>query len=295
MKTRSLASAAAIAAMFFLSCDGIGVGTRLRDDPTRKIIDHADADVDGITGARIAKAKGELVVAYWHTSHGNQILAGNVGMDHFFGDQGWYTLNGEGGLRLSEPGGDVGSYDDSSPHNMDNATSRFQQAVRDYLAENPATNVVMASWCGQLSYETTTSANVDNYLRRMSELEDEYPSVAFVYMTGHADGAEIDGQLPTYDRKIRAYCAANGKWLYDFYDIECYDPEGEYYGDKLLTDNCDYDSDGIDGQDSNWATNWQDAHHDEWWDCSPDHTQPLNGNRKAMAAWQLWCAIADGM
>jgi hypothetical protein len=30
------------------------------------------------------------------------------------------------------------------------------------------------------------------------------------------------------------------KILYDFEDIESYDPDGEYYGDLDVTDSCDY-------------------------------------------------------
>ncbi len=72
-------------------------------------------------------------------------------------------------------------------------------------------------------------------------------------MTGHTDGAALTGNVPTRNKQIRDYCLANNKILYDFADIESYDPDGDYFGDKLVNDACDYDSDGDGTRDSNWA------------------------------------------
>lgn len=64
------------------------------------------------------------------------------------------------------------------------------------------------------------------------------------------------------------------------------------YMELLANDNCDYDSNNDGTQDQNWAINWQNAHPGEWFDCSPAHTQALNGNLKAYAAWWLWARLA---
>jgi len=128
----------------------------------------------------------------------------------------------------------------------------------------------------------------DRYLNRMNELEQRYYGIKFVYMTGHSDGSGLEGMLHINNQQIRRYCTDNGKILYDYYDIECYDPDGNYFGDKHVDDACNYDGGG------NWATEWQNAHTEgvDWFDCSPDHTQPLNGNLKAYAAWWLWSRLA---
>ena len=79
--------------------------------------------------------------------------------------------------------------------------------------------------------------------------------------------------------------------LEDLADIESYDPDGNYYCDVYANDNCDYDSDGNGSRDANWATSWQAAHPGEWYDCSSAHSQPLNANSKAYAAWWLWARL----
>lgn len=73
---------------------------------------------------------------------------------------------------------------------------------------------------------------IDSYLAPMTQLEQEYPHVTFVYMTGHADGSGETGNLHLRNQQIRAYCLESAKVLYDFYDIELYDPDGNYFGDK---------------------------------------------------------------
>jgi hypothetical protein len=63
-------------------------------------------------------------------------------------------------------------------------------------------------------------------------------------------------------------------------------------GDKRPNDECYYDSDGNGSLDKNWAMDWQNAHPGEWYTCGAAHTQPVNANRKAYAAWWLWARIA---
>jgi uncharacterized protein YjdB len=128
----------------------------------------------------------------------------------------------------------------------------------------------------------------------MSSLESEFPKVKFVYMTGHLDGTGINGTLNIRNQQIRNFCRSNNKILYDFADIESYDPDGTYYLDKGANDNCDYDSNGDGIRDRNWATVWQNAHtiNADWYNCSSAHSQPLNANRKAYAAWWLFARLS---
>jgi hypothetical protein len=276
--------AALSAAAFLLaaSCEGMAVGTGI-NAISSKIANHSGSSIAPPAASRVEKAKSKLTIAYWHTSHGSQLVTGNEGMDAFYGGKGLYILGGDAGLRLDEQGSDLGNP----------GLEQFEASVRDYLATHGSTNVIMGSWCGQVS--GSDEAMIADYLERMTRLETDFPDVTFVYMTGHADGSGPGDNLRARNDQIRAYCRAHSKWLFDFNDIESYDPDGTYYGDKFLTDNCDYDSDGDETPDKNWAEAWQDAHPSGWWDCESAHSQPLNANMKARAAWQLWCSIADSM
>jgi len=121
----------------------------------------------------------------------------------------------------------------------------------------------------------------------MSGLEVDYLDVRFVYMTGHTDGSGLTGNLHVRNQQIRDYCEANDKILYDFEDIESYDPDGTYFGDRNVTDSCAYDG-------GNWAIEWQNSHTQgvDWYDCDSAHSEPLNANLKAYAAWWLWARLA---
>jgi hypothetical protein len=46
--------------------------------------------------------------------------------------------------------------------------------------------------------------------------------------------------------------------------------------------------------DKNWAIDWQNSHtlNEDWYDCGAAHSQSLNGNQKAYAAWWLWAKLA---
>ena len=132
----------------------------------------------------------------------------------------------------------------------------------------------------------------------MAQLELDFPNVKFIYMTGKTDGSAWgDGEggwYYTYLRckQIKEHCLKNNRIIYDFYDIESWDPDGNWYGDKFVNEACYYDSDGDGIQDRNWAIEWQNAHPGQWFVCEAPHTQPLNANLKAYAAWHLWARLA---
>lgn len=253
-----------------------------------RIINHNCINLDLVPTTQINNAKNTLHIAYAHTSHGNQIIVGMNGLDVFKGGTGLYVWNdgplaGHLDLDNNFAPGDLG--------NPDRVT--WAQETRDYLdlPANSDVNVVIWSWCGQAD---GTETEINTYLNLMAQLEIDYPSVTFVYMTGHLNGDGLSGNLHLRNEQIREYCRNNNKWLFDFADIESYNPDGDFFGNKLPDDNCDYDSDGVAPrtETGNWATEWQNANPGEWYDCSPDHTQPLNGNLKAYAAWWLWARIA---
>ena len=252
------------------------------------IIDHRCTDISQIPEEWINSAKADLHIAYGHTSHGSQLITGMNGLDAFMGGTGLYVWNDgplAGALDIDDyfVDGDLGNPD----------TTAWEQRTRTYLDDpaNSDVNVVIWSWCGQAN---TTVENIDLYLSLMTGLETNYPNVKFVYMTGHLNGGGLTGNLHLRNEQIRTYCRDNNKILYDFADIETYDPDGTYFGDKIPDDTCAYDTDNNGTRDGNWAIEWQDLHIEgvDWYNCSPAHTQPLNGNLKAYAAWWLWARVA---
>lgn len=259
------------------SCDGFRLKSGILDGD--KIIDHNDISVDFIPAGYINTAKDSLRIGYWHTSHGSQLTTGMAGLDAFKGGTGLYAVSNDGTpgtLHLQEPASmDLGD-------DWVTITRTFLDA-----AGNEDVNVIIWSWCGQVS--DASEVYIQAYLDDMNALELEYPNVMFVYMTGHSDGSGLTGNLHLRNQQIREYCTANNKWLYDFYDIECYDPDGIYFGDRDVSDGCTYTFGAGTG---NWAQEWQDAHAGEWYNCSSAHSLPLNANLKAYAAWNLWVSLA---
>lgn len=253
--------------------------------PSGFIIDHSSTRLSSIPVSWVSEAKAKLHIAFSHSSHGSQITDGMTGLIVFSGSAFNWNNGGSGGaLDLHDYAipGDLGAPDRTS----------WASGTRTYLTSNPDVNVIMWSWCGQVS--TATEADINNYLSLMSLLENDFKNVKFVYMTGHLDGTGLTGNLHIRNEQIRNYCKSNNKILFDFADIETYNPDDVYFGSKKPNDACDYDSDGNGSTDSNWATEWQNSHTIgvDWYNCTAAHSQPLNANRKAYAAWWLWARLA---
>jgi hypothetical protein len=165
--------------------------------------------------------------------------------------------------------------------------SRLNQPTNDR-------NVVMWSWCGGVS--DNTESGINTYLQTISRLEQDYPDITFIYMTGHLDGTGESGDLNIRNNQIREYCLAHGKILFDFADIESYDPGGSYYLDRGANDNCDYWDGSI---QRNWAQEWCAVHPAECADwsttcvgCDCAHSETLNCDLKARAFWWMMAGIA---
>jgi hypothetical protein len=263
----------------------------LRSEPL--IIDHTCIDITAFPLGAILQAKATLHIAYGHTSHGSQITSGMSGLVRFANGGGkglsmpkdifdWNHGGSDGALDLHDYGlgGDVGYY------------PQWVDETRRYLSNplNANVNVIMWSWCSQVSQKYANGQLLSEYLEPMGQLENEYPKITFVYMTGHVDlGA--DPYNKAANQIIRNYCLAHNKVLYDFADIESYDPDGHYY--PFAKDNCEYYETLAGGFLGNWAREWQDSHtvNVDWYVCDSAHSEPLNANQKAYAAWWLFARL----
>jgi hypothetical protein len=221
------------------------------------LADHTSADnFDQLPDSVFAQARASYDIFYGHTSHGSQIITG-LGMleaeDTTFAAPTFY-----------EYGDDLGTLGDTS----------WVPPTRAYLDGHPECNVAMWSWCGGCT--GNSEAGIAAYLEAMSGLEQDYPGVTFIYMTGHLDGTGPDGSLYRSNNQIRDYCNENGKVLFDFADIESYDPDGTYYPDE--TDACA------------WCADWCSDH--TCTDCGGcAHSHCFNCYRKGQAFWSLMAEL----
>lgn len=254
--------------------------------PAQIIVDHNGTKLRQVPATWISQAKRDLHIAYGHTSHGSQLTTGMTGLVSF-------TSGGGGPQFAWNHGGTSGALDlhDQAMAGDCGYWPQWVDETRKYL-NNPANshvNVILWSWCGQHSSYTQQNM-IDRYLAPMAQLETEYPKVRFVYMTGHLNHT-LRTNTNARNQQIRDWCLQRGKVLYDFADIESFDPDGIYYFDA--DDACNY-WDRNHSLVGNWATTWQNSHAlgVDWYSCASAHSQPLNANQKAYAAWWLWARLA---
>ncbi len=252
------------------------------------IVDHNCTDLSSIPNQWTEIVKADIRLTFWHASHGDQI---NVGLDLLKQLHPEYAFAYEAIWENYGIGGNTNSTELDPP-------MKFDRITRQYLTANDGRpNMIAWSWCGGLTDYNQLGAGasaeqVDNYLRAMSKLELDYPTVKFIYMTAHVDGSGLNGTTNLRNQQIRAYCRSNGKILFDFADIESYDPSGRSFLENGANQDCSYDG-------GNWA--------DEWGRSNPgselnfagkydpvdtDHTRIQNCNLKGRAFWYLLVRVA---
>jgi len=221
------------------------------------VADHSGvAEFASIPDSVIEDVRADYQFFYGHTSHGSQIM---TGLGLLADEDPLYTKP-----TFHEYGDDLG-------HNGDTS---WVPPTRNYLNSHPDCNVVMWSWCGGCSDNTEEGINI--YLNAMNGLEQDYPDVTFIYMTGHLDGTGPDGNLYAWNNQIRAYCADSGKVLFDFADIESWDPDGNYYPDE--SDGC------------SWCYTWCSSHSCP--SCGCAHSHCLNCYLKGKGFWWMMARVS---
>jgi len=191
------------------------------------IIDHTCTDLSQIPDVWLEQAK-SLTLHYAHTSHGSQILSGILNLES---QDPIYSVairnSTSAGLPSAENPSALRIYDGNPPETYitpddywygDSGKGRTR-----VVANTGDYNFSMWSWCGEVS--DANQSYLQDYLDTMAQFEVEYPNMRFIYMTGHLDGSGSSGNLHIRNEQIRAYCNANDKVLFDFADIERYNPD----------------------------------------------------------------------
>ncbi len=293
----------ALAVMFFLTTE------LLQAQQHAIIIDHTCTNLKAVPMAWVNQAKSNLHIGYGHTSHGHHLIVGLNAIAAFY-DDGNYEYSHtdtDGKLHLFEGCG----YCEDGDLIYDLSHEKvWYPSVKKYLSDHQECNVIMYSWCDIYGH------NIDDYLKYMDSLVVKYgpggtdprPDVYFVYMTGHANTGSACEWTHNANQMIRNHCKANNRILFDFNDIESWNPDGEYFGDgdtqgiytgtHQLGDDISYNKTG--GGRGNWGIEWLAANSDDTLalingscgacDHSPD--SKLQCVLKGMATWWLFARLA---
>lgn len=259
---------------------------RVPDSQAEAIIaDHRVTDIDRVPSYWIEQARA-LVVHYAHTSHGSQIL---LGLEWLEGQNPLYNVDIEANDEVVLPGDTTALriYDGNNYPGDTYITPEMYWESEDGLnhtrsvADTGWFDFSLWTWCGQASYYTVEQ--IQQYLGALEQLESEYPNMRFIYYTGHTDGTAPGSELWRNNDLIRQYVVQHGKVLFDFADIESYDPAGNFYPDA--TDAC------------TWCEDWCTEHPQDCLSLPENcedwaHAHGLQCKLKAQAFWWLMARLA---
>jgi len=244
------------------------------------IVNHRHTDLSQIPLYWINKAK-QLAVHYAHTSHGGQILSG---LETLESANAAYNIDIIFDLNDSWDNTALRFYDGNNYGGDNYITPEMYWETEDGVDHTRSTldsgkfDFSLWTWCGQMSYYS--SAQINKYKNTLNQLESEYPAIGLIYYTGHLDGSAPGSVLWRNNNAVRSYVYANNKILFDFADIESYDPSGTFHPNG--SDACE------------WCEDWCSNHPA---DCqnlpaSCDHSHPLQCKLKANAFWWLMARMA---
>ena len=290
---------------------------------TSFVINHNHTDLSQIPDNWIDSAKKNLKIIYFRRSHGSHIDVGGMAAlrrySTAYADKYDYNETGSGGaLKLA-----------TQWHSVDFEPDTWYSITRSYLDDpaNADINVAMWAWSSKFyisdvqAYLDTMEAFIRDYGPNGTKIQAGVRTVpvTFIFQTACSQASDAANRI-VYEQNqvIRQHCADNNRILFDFNDIETYNPDGVYFGDgnpdgsysglKRLDDDISYNLDG--GGRGNWGIEWNNAHpsselaqlsadnictvcehSDQREDPNEDNSR-LHCVLKGRAAWWMWAKLA---
>ncbi|EYF02467.1 hypothetical protein [Chondromyces apiculatus] len=197
------------------------------DPAALRTFDHGDVDLADIPQSCLDHLKANVIVHYGHRSHGSQITHGAKSLrnkDAKYGFQTGYMgiPNTPGALRVWA--GMVTTDAVSAAKYWDSEAGLNE--LRTILTNNPS--IRYSAWAWSFEISSQTQATIDDYLTTMNSLEQEFPDVTFIYMTGTAEETYNGANRKARNQQIRSYAQANGKILYDHEDLDAWSGDERY-------------------------------------------------------------------
>ena len=245
--------------------------------------DHTTTDARSIPTEWINAAR-SLVVHYANTSHGSQVLDGLRWLEQH--DARFNVdIHEQGTVALPQDATALRVYNGNNYEGNTYITPDLYWENEDGINHTRSVantgwfDISLWTWCGKMSYYG--DEQIQDYIDRMADFAAEYPGMKFILYTGHTDGSAAPSSLWTHNNLVRQFAATSGQPLFDFADIESYDPDGNFY--PTGSDACE------------WCDDWCSSHPTNF-ECqdlpSCAHTDGLQCTLKGQAFWYLMARLA---
>ncbi|PID86534.1 MAG: hypothetical protein CSB13_03735 [Chloroflexi bacterium] len=247
------------------------------------VVGHQHTDASQIPDYWIEQAR-EYVVHYANTSHGSQVLSGLTWLAK---QDPRYKIDiaAEGTVVVPSDVTALRIYSGNNYPDDTYITPELYWKDDDGLAHTRSVvntgefDFSTWTWCGQMEYYP--DVGIQEYLDKMKQLNEHYPDTQFILFTGHTIGDEPGSDLWRHNDMVRQYAQDNNMILFDFADIESYDPAGNFY--STASDACE------------WCEDWC-SHNPTNFECqelpSCEHTHGLQCTLKGQAFWWLMARLA---